>query len=467
MSFAMRLDRVLQKRLGGLIWKVLAVFAVSIGMFISMACSGGGSATAAEHPATYALTVSLSAGVTGTPSASQTCTSGDTVNYMYSLQSGYTSLVVTLDGSPVTAIGSVTMNAAHTLAVSATPGLAITITGLGSLDADVTVTGPSGYTHHLTATETLTSLANGTYTITAATVTDTGQPGLGRYNGGTLGPDHLQRYPYQPVQTMTVSGGVGTVSVIYPAATLTVQIPKLGLTGTVPMDFVLVPAGSFIMGNVSSFGAQPPHVVTFDSAFYIAKTELAQTQWTAIMGYPHTNWSTGDTLPVEEVSWDEIKTSFLPIFNNSFSKAYGFRLPSEAEWEYACRAGTTTDYFFPDTPCEYCRAPQELYTYAVFDSARTASVASKAPNPWGLYDIVGNVAEWTEDDYHDNYIGAPTDGSAWVDITRSDLRVARGSVWLNISGSASHSAFRGVGSAPGAKNYSTGFRVVMPVPGVR
>lgn len=477
MSFAIRLCRALHThtRLSGSLWKGLAVLAVSLELFLTLACSGGGSTPAPAPTATYALTVSLGSGVTGTPSATQTCTAGDTVNYTYSLQGGYTSLVVTLDGTPVAASGSVTMNAAHALAVSATPvsipGLAVTITGLSSLNADVTVTGPSSYSHHLTATETLTGLADGTYTLTAATVTDTTQPGLGRGWGGstsgTLGPDHLQRYPYQPVQTVTVSGGAGTATVLYPAATLTVQIPKAGLSGTVPMDFVLVPAGSFTMGSAATednygLAATPAHTVTIGAAFYVAKTHITQAQWKAVMGATNNpSYFSGDTLPVEQVSWGAIRTpttGFLDKLNTAVT-SYGFRLPSEAEYEYACRAGTTTAYFFGTDSTN-------LSTYANWDGVSTSTVASLAPNPWGLYDIIGNVSHWLEDDGHDGYTSAPVNGSAWVDTpTRRTYRVLRGGSWGDGGDYYCRSAFRTDLIAPDGSDDVVGFRVVLPVPG--
>jgi formylglycine-generating enzyme required for sulfatase activity len=343
-------------------------------------------------------------------------------------------------------------------------GLAVTITGLqAGLDADVTVTGPNSYSQHLTATQTLTSLTDGTYTITAATVTDPTQPGLGRGNGGTLGPAKLQRYPLKLVQTVTVSGGAATVTVDYPAATLTVQIPtKEDASVSVPMDFVLVPAGSFTMGsNASPDGYQfkgtdtrPIHTVTIGKAFYVAKTELTVAQWRAVMGATNNHsmyGSTYDTYPVWSVSWDEIEgIGFLNQLNVALP-TYGFRLPSEAEWEYACRAGTVWEYFF---------GVGLLSTYAATTS--NESVATLAPNPWGLYDIIGNNWEWTEDDFHYNYNGAPVDGSAWVDTPRGTDRALRGGGWISSTGNFDlfyRSAFRDY-SFEGDSYSNFGFRLV-------
>lgn len=347
-------------------------------------------------------------------------------------------------------------------AAPAGTSIRVTVTGLAAgLSADATLTGPGGYSHHLIATETLTGLGDGTYTLTAASITDSSQPGLGRYNGGTLGPDHLQRYPRVPVQTVTVSGGAGAASVDYPAATLTVQVPLKGaFPTTVSMDFVLVPAGAFTMGSdAPEDNAPAPHTVTFRKAFYMARTELTQAQWMAIMGANPSQF-TGDTLAVETVSWDAIRTpgtGFLDQLNTALPGC-GFRLPSEAEWEYACRAGTTTAYFFgADTT--------SLGTYAWIAPSGTQAVGTKAPNPWGLYDLAGNVWEWNEDDYHSVYTGAPLDGSAWVDAPRGANRVLRGG--SSISPFDQHyfrSASRGYNGSDHA-DASIGFRVVVPVPG--
>ena len=332
--------------------------------------------------------------------------------------------------------------------------LAVTVTGLeAGLAADVTVTGPGGYSEHLTATQTLTGLARGTYTLTAGTVTDSSKPGLGRGNGGTLGPEHLQRHPLKPVQTVAVDGA-DAAAVVYPAATLRVDIPVAGTPSTtVPMTFVLAPAGSFTMGDTTYTNAQPTHTVAFGQAFYAAETELTQAQWTAVMGS-----FVDDDHPVAMVSWDDLRKSggFLGLLNVAVP-ARSFRLPTEAEWEYLCRSGTATAYFFGDVETS-------LDTYAVRGASATASVKSKHPNAWGLYDLLGNVWEWTEDDYHVNYNTAPTDGSAWVDSPlRGANRSQRGGGWSDTSAANFRSGFRNY-DLPAALNVSRGFRLVMAVP---
>jgi formylglycine-generating enzyme required for sulfatase activity len=319
----------------------------------------------------------------------------------------------------------------------------VTITGSTGLDADVTVTGPGSYSEHLTATRTLTGLARGTYTITAKTVVE-----------GTV-----NRYPLKLTQTVAVNGA-DTATVYYPAATLTVSIPA---TPPVPMTFVLVPAGSFTMGdngpNEGGLGSLPTHPVTIGQAFYVAETELTQAQWTAVMGTNPSSFP-GNNHPVEGVSWNDIQTpstGFLAKLNTALS-GHGFRLPTEAEWEYVCRAGTSKDFFFGDTNIE-----ANLGTYAVWKTSSTAEVKTKSPNPWGLYDILGNVWEWTGDDSHPDYTGAPVDGSAWVYSPRSGSCIRRGGCFRISLSDYFRSAFRSFTNS--AQPLDTlGFRLVMPAP---
>jgi formylglycine-generating enzyme required for sulfatase activity len=353
-----------------------------------------------------------------------------------------------------------------TTTVVVTTSLAVTITGLDPLPADVTVSGPGGYSQHLTASQTLTGLEFGTYTLTAATVTDPSQPGLGHGNGGTLGPEFLQRYPLKPTQTVELGSSGGAATVNYPAATLTVEIPtKEDPNIKVPMDFILVPAGTFTMGSDQTadwdaLDTRPPHDVTHSQAFYLAKTELTQAQWKAVMGATNnpSNFK-NDARPLEQVSWTSFRTSgtgFLDQLNTALP-GRNFRLPTEAEWEYALRAGTETAYFFGPTAAD-------LLLYAVSNTTSTATVGSKAPNPWGFYDITGNVRELQEDDSHSGYVGAPDDGSAWVDSPRGAARVVRGGAYDGAFGDRyARSAYRD-DADPAAYWSSVGYRLVMPVP---
>ncbi|MFZ1614337.1 MAG: SUMF1/EgtB/PvdO family nonheme iron enzyme, partial [Holophaga sp.] len=332
-------------------------------------------------------------------------------------------------------------------------GLTVTITGLpAGVDANVTVSGPNGFNQVLNTTQTLIVPAAGTYTLAATTVEDPSLPPLGDVLSPTT---HLARHPWQPRQTIAVSSsGTASIDVLYPLPAFTVNLPDAANPGsTVPMDFVLAPAGSFRMGEsrpstnphyVSD--ATPTRLVTFAKAFYLAKYPCTQEQWRAVMNANPSRFSSVNGYadpcelkrPVDSVNWDDLRTpstGFLDVLNAQLP-GYGFRLPSEAEYEYALRGGTTSDYFFGAYPSSSMGSSFYLYRAGDEFSWATAfvlgypnhPVGTKRPNPWGLYDLMGSIFEWCEDDYHPNYTGAPVDGSAWVDSpTRGNHRVLRGS----------------------------------------
>ena len=344
-------------------------------------------------------------------------------------------------------------------------GLVLTITGLPEgLAPEITLTGPDGSSRVVTASQILLGLPDGEYLISAAPVTDTNLPGLGREKGGLLGLANLQRYPLRSVQRVNTNGGAVPVRVAYPPARLTVAIPNLEDAGvSAAMDFVLVPDGNFIMGSdtpedSAAQCAQPAHAVALGEAFYMASTELTQGQWKAVMGSTsNPSAHLGDALPLEGVSWNALRaagTGFLDRMNIAMP-GYGFRLPSEIEWECACRAGTGTAYYFGEDPTD-------LSAYAAWGASGTTVVASFAPNPWGLYDMLGNVWEWVEDDAHLGYAGSPVDGSAWVDAPRCSFRILRGGSWLN-GDALLRSAIRGY-SWPEESGGDIGVRLVLAVP---
>jgi len=188
------------------------------------------------------------------------------------------------------------------------------------------------------------------------------------------------------------------------------------------MEFVTIPQGSFMMGSPSDEQGRysdesPLHEVTISYAFEMLSTEVTQAMWEEVMGSnPSAFVSPGH--PVESVSWDDCQDFIAQL--NLLDHEYTYRLPSEAEYEYACRAGTTARFYSGDED-------DDLNLIGWFSGNSGGAVYDcglKAPNAWGLYDISGNVWEWCEDYYNEDYSGAPVDGSPWLEGGPS--RVSRG-----------------------------------------
>ncbi|HOH31360.1 MAG TPA: formylglycine-generating enzyme family protein, partial [Candidatus Hydrogenedentes bacterium] len=180
----------------------------------------------------------------------------------------------------------------------------------------------------------------------------------------------------------------------------------------------------------------------------------------------------GNTYPAYYISWDDTKNFITSLNAHIVSSGQGpltVRLPSEAEWEYACRAGTTTRFYFGDslrcdglcTDCAAGTLPGNRTAYMWYCGNNSPSgskaVGGKTANAFGLYDMSGNVYEWCEDDYHSSYTGAPTNGSAWVDSPRASYRMIRGGFWYYYARSC-RSAFRLYGT-PGIRYIYVGFRL--------
>lgn len=166
-----------------------------------------------------------------------------------------------------------------------------------------------------------------------------------------------------------------------------------------------------------------------------------------------------DLCPVEDVSWDDAQEFIRRL--NERDDAYTYRLPTEAEWEYACRAGTTTEFAFGDSLSSGQANFGGNYSYegAGVYRPKLTPVGSFQPNAWGLYDMHGNVWEWCEDWFHDSYNGAPTDGSAWLAGGEQKYRVSRGGGWYDAA-VLLRSAFR-VNFYPGHRlDNMIGFRVL-------
>ena len=171
--------------------------------------------------------------------------------------------------------------------------------------------------------------------------------------------------------------------------------------------------------NDDDIDEQPMHRVTIGRSFHMGKYEVTQAQWEAVI---HNNPSRfkdcGGNCPVDQVSWNDAQ-NFINILNQN-NDGFRYRLPTEAEWEYACRAGTTGDY---------AGDLDSMVWYETNSGSQTQPVGTKQPNGFGLYDMHGNVSEWCQDWHHDGYYGAPTDGSAWLSGGEQVLRVLRGGSW--------------------------------------
>jgi formylglycine-generating enzyme required for sulfatase activity len=223
------------------------------------------------------------------------------------------------------------------------------------------------------------------------------------------------------------------------------------------MAFAPIPGGSFYMGSPESqvgrdIDEGPTHLVTI-KPFMMMTTQVTQSMWQLVMGPDdlircgfH-----GDSLPVEIITWFQCQEFIRKL--NTLDPEKGYRLPSEAEWEYACRAATTTSFYFGDDEDGLSSGAW----YSCNSEGKTHAVGKKKPNAWGLYDMHGNVSEWCQDQYHDDYSGAPTDGLAW-EIGGKPYRVLRGGSYKDTA-KFCRSALRNA-SPPSGGGLSIGFRLV-------
>ena len=217
------------------------------------------------------------------------------------------------------------------------------------------------------------------------------------------------------------------------------------------MDFVLIPAGQFSMGSVAgNSDEQPVHEVTISQPFYLGVYEVTEADWSRVMG----GNKGSSTRPVLDVSWDDAVSFCAKLSALPAERAAGrvYRLPTEAEWEYACRAGTTTAYSFGDDA-------SLLVDFAWFggnSGGQTHPVGQKKPNPWGLYDMHGNVWEWCSDRYGNYASGAVTDPQG---LASGSNRVLRGGSWNNTTRNC-RSANRNRNN-PSNRNDNNGFRLAL------
>jgi eukaryotic-like serine/threonine-protein kinase len=228
------------------------------------------------------------------------------------------------------------------------------------------------------------------------------------------------------------------------ALNLTGEIQKLGpqtvtgyleqITADVWLSLVMISGGAYLMGSPYGTGEsseRPQHHVAIQP-FWLGQFLITQAQWMAMMGQSPSRFA-GMNLPVDNVSWEEANR-FCQRLAKKTSRNY--RLPSEAEWEYACRAGTSTAFHTGETISTevanyngefiYCSGPRGVYRHT------TTEGGSFPPNAFGVYDMHGNLWEWCADGWHENYVNAPSNGQAWQPGHNERGRVLRGGCWHDI-----------------------------------
>jgi formylglycine-generating enzyme required for sulfatase activity len=223
-------------------------------------------------------------------------------------------------------------------------------------------------------------------------------------------------------------------------------------TNSIGIEFVLIPAGTFMMGSPDSDpeardNEKPAHQVTLSQAFYLGKYTVTQAQWEAVMGTNPSELKGADR-PIENVSWDDAQ-AFMQKLNEREGVDH-YRLPTEAQWEYACRAGSSTRYHFGD---DTARLSEYAWYDENSDNPPTHPVGHKQPNTWGLYDMHGDVWEWVQD-WYGGYTAEPVTDP--IGPTTSFSRIIRGGSWY---GSAQHarSASR-LRTSPSDRSAFIGFR---------
>ena len=250
-----------------------------------------------------------------------------------------------------------------------------------------------------------------------------------------------------------------------------VEVYEEDLGHDIKLTMVRIPKGSFWMGSPNEEAQRRPkegprHQVMVPE-FYIGQVAITQSQWQAIMGTNPAKFKGDPLLPVERVSWQDCQEFCHRLNASNESQGRVYRLPSEAEWEYACRSGMDTPFHCGETIATdwanyngneaYGLGPEGNYRQ------QPLPVGQFPPNGFGLHDLHGNIWERCQDEWHDNYEGAPTDGSAWQDSNSSDKnRVIRGGSWFSLP-ALCRSASRD-SSNPADRSDRVGFRVVFSSP---
>jgi formylglycine-generating enzyme required for sulfatase activity len=248
------------------------------------------------------------------------------------------------------------------------------------------------------------------------------------------------------------------------------------LESDIGLDMILIPGGTFVMGSppdeLERFDSESPqHPVTVPT-FFMGRYPITQAQWRVVASLPQVNRDLkpnpsrfkGDNRPVESISWYDAVEFFQRLSQHTHRT---YRLPTEAEWEYACRAGTTTPFYFGETITAELANYRATETYGdgatgEFRDETTSVDHFGIANAFGLCDMHGNVWEWCLDHWHDNYEGAPDNGSAWLTNDAGAKRVLRGGSGV-IDPRACRSASRTFANPDYADN-TLGFRVVCEFP---
>ncbi len=286
---------------------------------------------------------------------------------------------------------------------------------------------------------------------------------------------NLQTFEFEvaSIELKKVFFGLGKTELTIKRSRQQAQYFTEDLGNRVELEMVAIPSGSFVMGSPEdeprrSNSESPQHTVTIKS-FFLGKYPVTQAQWQAVASLPQVNRELdanpsrfkGENRPVEQVSWYDV-TEFCDRLSRYTGKPY--RLPSEAEWEYAARAGTTTPFHFGETITSDLANYNADYTYGagVKGGSRneTTPVGSfGVANAFGLYDMHGQVWEWCADHWHGNYEGAPIDGSTWLKENDNDnSRLLRGGSWF-FNPDSCRSAYRVYGVAGDWDGDDDGFRV--------
>jgi formylglycine-generating enzyme required for sulfatase activity len=327
--------------------------------------------------------------------------------------------------------GSVTQTATQTFTF--TFGEAVT----GFDDSDITVTGGT----------------KGTFTPVSATVYTLEVTGT----GGTVTAS------VDATAATSASGSGNGNAAATPYSNFYQDTWTINLPGNVPMELIRIPAGTFTMGSptdeLSRLSDETQHTVTLTQDFYLGKTEVTQNQWVALQSFPVAQTYVGGTMPVHNVSYNDIG-SWMTDLNTAITEPGTFSLPTESQWEYACRAGTTTRFNFGNGfgANEFCSNEAERTNnmwYCGNNSPNgTKAVGQKPANAWGLHDMHGNVWEWCAD-WYDTYPGTVTDPTGPVSGSN---RVVRGGSWSGFA-QGCRSAQRS-DNAPASRGSNVGFRVL-------